>query len=218
MNVEMIGGDLMKHTVITIGRSYGSGGHEVGARLAAKLGIPFYDKKLLELAAEKTGYCEDFIKHNDEKTPGVFARSINFSRGSGYTQPSSEDTIFVHQSQIIKELAEKESCVIVGRCADFVLRDRKDTVNLFIYASLDDRIQRKLALSDDKKNEAQIKKEIVSADKKRERYYNFYTGAKWGNSMNYHLCIDTSLVGVDGAVDLIVEFIDKIGHHDIMPD
>ena len=208
----------MKHTVITIGRAYGSGGHEIGARVAAKLGIAFYDKKLLELAAEKTGYCEEFIKNNDEKTPGVFARSVNFSRGAGYTHPTSEDTVFVHQSQIIKELAEKESCVIVGRCADFILRERSDTVNLFIYASLEDRIQRKMALSDEKKSAAQIKKELLAADRKREKYYNFYTGARWGNSRNYHLCIDTSRLGVDGAVDLIVEYMNKIGHHGIMPD
>ena len=208
----------MKHTVITIGRSYGSGGHEVGARIAAKLGIAFYDKRLLELAAEKTGYCEDFIKHNDEKTPGVFARSMTFARGSTYAHPSSEDTVFVHQSQIIKELAEKESCVIVGRCADFVLRERADTVNLFIYASLEDRVQRKLALSNGEKSEAQIKKEIISADKQREKYYNFYTAARWGDSRNYNLCIDTSLVGVDGAVDLVLEFISKIGSADILPD
>lgn len=208
----------MRHTVITIGRSYGSGGHEVGARLAAKLGIAFYDKKLLELAAEKTGYCEDFIKHNDEKTPGVFARSMTFTRGSSYAHPSSEDTVFVHQSQIIKELAEKESCVIVGRCADFVLRERNDTVNLFIYASLEDRIQRKLALDGENKSAAQIKKEIIAADKQREKYYNFYTGERWGNSRNYHLCIDASLVGVDGAVEIIIEFLDKIGRANIMPD
>lgn len=208
----------MKHTVITIGRSYGSGGHEVGARIASRLGIAFYDKKLLELAAEKTGYCEDFIKHNDEKTPGVFARSMTFARGSSYAHPSSEDTVFVHQSQIIKELAEKESCVIVGRCADFVLRERTDTVNLFVYASLEDRIQRKLALSSGEKSEAQIKKEIVAADKQREKYYNFYTATRWGDSRNYHLCIDTSLIGVDGAVDLVIEFINKIGSSDIMPN
>ena len=208
----------MDHTVITIGRAYGSGGHEIGARVAAKLGISFYDKKLLKLAAEKTGYCEEFIEHNDEKTPGVFARSMNFARGSAYTHPSSEDTVFVHQSQIIKELAEKESCVIVGRCADFILRERHDTVNLFIYASLEDRMQRKMALSEEKKSAAQIRKEIMAADRRREKYYNFYTGLRWGNSRNYHLCIDTSLLGVDGAVDLIIEYLKKIGHPGIMPD
>lgn len=208
----------MKHTVITIGRAYGSGGHEIGSRIAHKLGISFYDKKLLELAAEKTGFCEDFIRHNDEKTPGMFARSMTFTRGSSYSHPSSEDTVFVHQSQIIKELAEKESCVIVGRCADFILRDRTDTVNIFVYAPLEDRISRKLALSDEKKTEAQIKKEVLAADKQREKYYNFYTGARWGNSLNYHLCIDTSIMGIDGSAELIIEFLQKLGHTGIMPD
>lgn len=208
----------MKHTVITIGRSYGSGGHEVGARIASKLGISFYDKKLLELAAEKTGYCEDFIKHNDEKTPGVFARSVTFTRGSSYSHPTSEDTVFVHQSMIIKELAEKESCVIVGRCADFILRERTDTVNIFVYAGLQDRIDRKLALSEEKKTEAKIKKEITAMDKQREKYYNFYTGARWGHSFNYHLCVDTSLVGIDGAVDVIISYLNKIGRTGILPD
>lgn len=208
----------MKHTVITIGRAYGSGGHEIGSRLAQKLGISFYDKKLLELAAEKTGYCEDFIKHNDEKTPGILARSMTFSRGTGYTHPSSEDTVFVYQSQIIKELAEKESCVIVGRCADFILRDRADTFNIFTYAPLQDRINRKLALAENKMKESEIKKEIVSVDKQREKYYNFYTGARWGDSKNYHLCIDTSLAGVDGTVELLINLLEKMGHMGILPD
>jgi cytidylate kinase len=91
-------------------------------------------------------------------------------------------------------------------------------VNLFVYASLEDRIQRKLALSSGEKSEAQIKKEIVAADKQREKYYNFYTATRWGDSRNYHLCIDTSLIGVDGAVDLVIEFINKIGSSDIMPN
>ena len=208
----------MKHTVITIGRAYGSGGHEIGSRLAQRLGIAFYDKKLIDLAAEKTGYCEDFIRHNDEKTPGVFARSMTFSRGPGYAHPSSEDTVFVHQSQIIKELAEKESCVIVGRCADFILRERTDTINIFTYAPLKDRINRKLALAENNMSEAEIKKEIMTMDKQREKYYNFYTGARWGDSKNYHLCIDTSLAGVDGTVDLLIELLGKMGHTGILPD
>ena len=208
----------MKHTVITIGRAYGSGGHEIGSRVAAKLGIAFYDKEIIGLAAEKTGYCEEFIRHNEEKTPGVFARSMSFSKGSGYTHPSSEDTVFVHQSQIIKELAERESCVIVGRCADFVLRNVADTVNLFISAPIEDRIKRKHALSNGEASEAQIRKEILSADKRREKYYNFYTGARWGDSRNYNLCIDTSVVGIDGAVDLVVEFLNRRGSSGILPD
>lgn len=209
----------MKHTVITIGRSFGSGGHEIGARLAKKLGIAFYDKELLTLAAEKTGCCEDFVKHNDERTPGFFARSVVFTKGHGYAHPTNEDMIFVHQSQIIKELAEKESCVIVGRCADFILRDCDGVVNLFIYAPLEERIKRKLALSDDPKiTEAKVRKEISAVDKQREKYYNFYTGARWGNSFNYNLCIDTSLVGVDGAVDMIIDFLNKMGHTGILPD
>ena len=208
----------MKHNIITIGREYGSGGHEVGARLAERLGMKFYDKELIKIAADKMGCCEHFVENNNEKTPGLFARSMTFSRGGTYTQLSPEDNIYVCQSLAVRELAEEGNCVIVGRCADYILRERDDVVNIFVHASIDDRVSRKMMLSETEKSASAIKKEIAAQDKRREKYYNFYTGRRWGDSRNYHIAIDTSKIGVDGAVDVIVNYIEKYSTTGILPD
>lgn len=208
----------MKHNIITIGREFGSGGHEIGARLAKRLGMKFYDKELIKAAAEKMGCCEKYVESNNEKTPGVFARSVSFSRGATYTQLSPEDNVYVCQSLAIKEFAEEGNCIIVGRCADYILRERDDVVNIFVYASLEDRVGRKMLLSENEKSAAAIKKEIIATDKRREKYYNFYTGNRWGDSRNYHICIDTAKIGIDGAVDIIVDYIEKYSAKGILPD
>ena len=208
----------MKHNIITIGREFGSGGHEIGARLAKRLGMKFYDKELIKAAAEKMGCCENFVESNNEKTPGVFARSVSFSKGATYTQLSPEDNVYVCQSLAIKEFAEEGNCIIVGRCADYILRERDDVVNIFVYASLEERVGRKMLLSENEKSAAAIKKEIIATDKRREKYYNFYTGNRWGDSRNYHICIDTAKIGIDGAVDIIVDYIEKYSAKGILPD
>ena len=208
----------MKHNIITIGREFGSGGHEIGARLAKRLGMKFYDKELIKAAAEKMGCCENFVESNNEKTPGVFARSVSFSKGATYTQLSPEDNVYVCQSLARKEFAEEGNCIIVGRCADYILRERDDVVNIFVYASLEDRVGRKMLLSENEKSAAAIKKEIIATDKRREKYYNFYTGNRWGDSRNYHICIDTAKIGIDGAVDIIVDYIEKYSAKGILPD
>ena len=209
----------MKHNIITIGREFGSGGHEVGARLAERLGMKFYDKELIKIAAEKMGCCENFVENNNEKTPSIFARSVAFSRGATtYAQLSPEDNIYVCQSLAVKELAEEGNCVIVGRCADYILRERDDVVNIFVHASIDDRVSRKMMLSGTEKSAAAIKKEIIATDKRREKYYNFYTGNRWGDSKNYHISIDTSKIGIDGAVEVIINYIEKYSAKGILPD
>lgn len=208
----------MKNIVITIGREYGSGGHEIGARLAEKLGIPFYDEELVDMAAEKSGFCPEFLKKNDEKTPGIFARTSIMSRGNAYGHMSPEDELYINQTVIINELAEKGACVIVGRCADYVLRERTNTLNIFLFAPLESRVLRKLALGSDGSTDKEVRKKIIATDKQREKYYNFYTGEKWGNSRNYDVCIDTSKAGIDGSVDLIISFIEKVKNKGILPD
>lgn len=208
----------MKNIVITIGREYGSGGHEVGSRLAEALGVPFYDKELVSIAAEKSGMSHEFLKKTDEKTPGIFARTSIMPKGNAYGHMTPEDELYIHQTAIINELADKGACVIVGRCADYILHDRKDTIHIFIHAPLEDRINRKLALGADGKTEREVKKKIIATDKQREKYYNFYTAQKWGNSRNYDLCIDTSKAGIDGSVDLIINFIYKVKNKGILPD
>ena len=208
----------MKNIVITIGREYGSGGHEVGARLAERLEIPFYDAALVDLAAEKSGCCTEFIKKNDEKTPGIFARTSILAKGNAYGHLTPEDELFINQTAIINDLASKGACVIVGRCADYVLRERENTLDVFIYAPIEERVKRKLALGADGKTEREVKRHIVATDKQREKYYNFYTGTKWGNSRNYDICIDASKAGIDGTVDLIIDLIYKIKNKGILPD
>lgn len=208
----------MKHNIITIGREFGSGGHEIGSRLAQRLGMKFYDKELITLAAEKMGFCENFVEHNDEKKPGVFARSVAFSRGGMYSQLSPEDNIYVTQTITVRELADEGNCVIVGRCANHILKERDDVVNIFVHAPIEDRVSRKMMLSESETSAAAMKKKILSVDKGREKYYNFYTGEKWGDSRNYHICLDTSKVGIDGAVELIVNYIEQNSATRILPD
>ena len=208
----------MKNTIITIGREYGSGGHELGARLAARLGVPFYDDELIELAAEKSGFNPNYIKDTDEKSPGIFSRTVMLSRGNAYGHMTPEDDLFIHQSAVMNELAEKGAFVVVGRCADYILRDRKNVLKIFIYAPIEDRVKRKLALGADGKNEREVRKKIIAADRQRERYYNFYTGMKWGDSRNYDICLDTSKAGIDASVDLVISFLDKIKNKGILPD
>ena len=209
---------MSNNLVITIGREFGSGGHEVGARLAKRLGIDFYDKELIDIAAEKSGCSEHFIRRNDERTPGIFARSVMFTKGNAYSHMSPEDDLFIHQTAIIKELGEKGPCVIVGRCADYVLREKRNVVKVFIHAPLDDRIRRKMALGTEGSTEKEVKKNILTKEKVRERYYNFYTGSRWGDSRNYNLCIDTSKVGIDGAVEIIAAYVEHERQHSILPD
>lgn len=208
----MKGGVSMKQKVIiTIGRQYGSGGRMIGKLLADQLGIAFYNKEIIELAAKKSGMSEEVFEKVDE----TVASSLLYSIATGsymfgnYVSPQVDlpihDKLFIIQSEIIKSVASKESCVIVGRCADYILKDRKDVVNLFIHADKEIRKERAV-------NEYGVSKDKVVAylnkmDKKRGNYYNYYTGTKWGNCSNYHLCVDSGVLGIKGTVDMIEEFI-----------
>lgn len=210
--------------VITIGRQFGSGGHEIGFRLAQKLGIPFYDKKLLTLTAENSRFSESFLEKMDETRPGFLSIGTGALSVSGETPlgqsygMSHNDQVFIETSKTMQDLAKKGPCVIVGRCADYVLRDIP-TIDLFITADLEDRISRKLAL--DKKEKLghdAMEKKILSTDKARSRYYEYYSHERWGDASHYHLCINTSRIGVDRAVDLIERFVLDFGKKDILPD
>ena len=195
----------MKHNIITIGREFGSGGHEVGARLAERLGMKFYDKEFIKIAAEKMGCCENFVENNNEKTPSIFARSVAFSRGATtYAQLSPEDNIYVCQSLAVRELAEEGNCVIVGRCADYVLGECSnvvEVVSVFIRADLEKRVARGMRNYD--LSESEARKLILKTDKIRSRYYESHTGRQWGGVGNYRLIVDTGEFGTDGAAALI---------------
>lgn len=184
-----------KKMIITIGREFGSGGHEIGEKLAAKLGINFYDKNLIELAAEHSGLDLSVLGATDEKAPSPFV--------SPYA-PTISDQLYRAQSEVIQKLARTESFVIVGRCSNTVLEEDYDPMNVFIYAPLDIRIKRimdrYLIDSPDK-----ARKEILRTDKIRRGYYQYYSEYRWGDREGYDVMLDSSAFGIDGTVDILVE-------------
>ncbi len=205
--------------IVTIGREFGSGGHEIGKRLAADLGIAFYDQEFVEMAVKNTGFHEDYVKDNEEKAP-------DFVSGTMYTgidiyQPSPYDRIQAEEYKIIREIASKESCVIVGRAADYILSDQSH-VSIFLFAPIEDRVRRKMALlpSDQaaKVTPAAMEKIVKQMDKRRRRYYEYYTDMKWGARDSYDLLINTSRAGIDGSVKIIKTYINECRGESIMPD
>ena len=192
----------MKHVIITIGREFGSGGREIGMKLAEKLGIPFFDKEIIRKAAEDSGIVESVMDYYDEHhTSPIFATgSILFDI---YQMPMS-DRVYLEQTKAIKSIAEKGSCVIVGRCADVILEKNPGLMRIFICADMEDRVARKRDVLKDK-SDAQIESHIRSVDKKRAKYYGYYTDKKWGEAKHYDICINSSLLGIDGTVDMIAD-------------
>ena len=197
--------------VINIGRQLGSGGREIGVKLAKELGIAFYDKELIELASQESGLCKEFFEKADEKASqsligGLFGTRFPFiTEGSmPYSNCLSNDALFKIQSDVIRRLAEEHSCLFVGRCADYILRDNPRCVNVFISASMADRIQRIMTRRNISKNEAE--ELIEKMDKRRSTYYNYYSYNTWGAAATYHLCIDSSVLGIDGTTAFIKEF------------
>lgn len=195
--------------IVTIARQYGSGGREIGEKVAANLGISCYDRELITLAAQKSGLNANIIHSADEKATNsllyTLAMGSNiYSSGAAvsYDIPIN-DRLFITQCDIIKNLAEESSCVLVGRSADYVLRDHPRRISVFIYADMETRIARIVERHSLNKNAARDL--IVKTDKRRANYYNFYTGQKWGKYDNYHLSIDSSLLGIDGSAKLITQ-------------
>jgi len=199
-------------TVVTIGRQFGSAGREIGEKVAARFGIPFYDKELLSRAAQESGFCEEMIQNHDERPTNSFLYNLVMDTYSfGYNASSFVDMpishkVFLAQFDTIKKIAEEGPCVIVGRCADYALADCKNSVHLFIYGNEECKVKRimeKYDLLEDKASEM-----IVKKDKQRQSYYNYYSSKKWGRADSYDLCINSSVLGVDGTVDLIVQYIE----------
>ena len=201
----------MSNKIYTIGREFGSGGKEVGEKLAAELGIKLYDKELLQQAAKESGFCEEIFENHDEKPTSSFLYSLvmdTYSTG-GYSAAPFLDMplnhkVFLAQFETIKKIAEKESCVIVGRCADYALSDNPDCINIFIHADLDVRIKnvsRNLNITENKARDI-----INKTDKQRASYYNYYTSKKWGDSKSYNLSLDAGKLGIDNCVEMILKF------------
>lgn len=201
----------MANKIYTIGREFGSGGREVGEKLAAKLGIKLYDKELLQQAAKDSGFCEEIFENHDEKPTNSFLYSLVMDTYSvsGYSAAPFLDMplnhkVFLAQFETIKKIAEKESCVIVGRCADYALSDNPDCINIFIHADLDVRIKnvsRNLNITENKARDI-----INKTDKQRASYYNYYTSKKWGDSKSYNLSLDVGKLGTDNCVEMILKF------------
>ena len=202
-------------SIITIGRQYGSGGHEIGQKLAKELGIKCYDKELLDRAAKESGICQELFEHHDERPTNSFLYSLVMDTYSmsGYTSAPFVDMplnhkVFLAQFEAIKKLASEESCVIVGRCADYALAGDPDCVSVFIHADMDFRLKRIKADSDKEfKDDNKVIDFINKTDKKRANYYNYYSSKKWGDARSYDFCLDSSILGIDKTVDMIIEYL-----------
>ena len=188
----------MKNRVITISREFGSGGRTIGKKVAEKLGIPCYDAEIIQEMAKETGFAPDYVKEAGEYAPGSFLSAAFSNRMFG---PTNEDLLWKLQYRIIRELAEKEPCVIVGRCADFILQDRTDCLKVFVHADMKFRADRIVRVygEREKSPEARLKEK----DKRRAAYYRFYTDMKWGDAANYHVALDSGVIGIEKCAKVI---------------
>lgn len=198
--------------VITIGRTFGSGGRALGRAIADKLGIGFYDKQLLVKAAEKAGYNIEYIEKNDERAPSVMGSSIPFSFGFypmswiGNPGGGGSDSTYSAQCDLMHELAESEPCVIVGRSADYVLRDLPNVVNIFVHAPIEECVRR-ITSRGDVTRETDAKALAERTNKLRANFYNFYTDKRWGAASSYDLCIDSSSLPMEQLADMVIDYV-----------
>ncbi|OPZ73538.1 MAG: cytidylate kinase [bacterium ADurb.Bin478] len=198
--------------IITIARQVGSGGREIGEKIAARLGLSFYDRELIQIAAQKSGLGKEFFEQADEEK----GRSLFSGILSHYGTPAEDGTagaylsneaLFQMQSNVIRELAAKASAVFIGRCADYVLKDFPHCLNFFISAAIEDRIQRIMRIQP--LTEKKARELIEKTDKKRAAYYNYFTDKQWGAADSYHLCINSSVLGVEETTAFLCRFIEK---------
>ena len=194
---------LSKHVVITIAREYASGGRYIGKLVADKLGIKLYDNEFISKVAEETGLSEEYIENNEQKRDAL--ASLNNGYYSGL---NNSDELFIKESELIKEVADKESCVIVGRCADFILSGRENVINVFVYSDMEDKINRATTYYGMDKSKAE--KEIKRIDKLRANHYKYYTEKDWKEPSNYDICINSDAIGIDNAVNLICDMVKNL--------
>ncbi|MGN1159934.1 MAG: AAA family ATPase [Lachnospiraceae bacterium] len=188
----------MKNRIVTISREFGSGGRTIGKKLADKLGISCYDSELIHKIASESGFTENYIKDAGEYAPGGFLSSALSNRSFG---PTNEDYLWEIQYKIITELAEKEPCVIVGRCADYILKDKADCLKVFIHANMGYRADR--IVKEYGEREESPEQRLRDKDKRRAAYHRFYTNMKWGDARNYDITLDSSVLGIDQCVEIL---------------
>lgn len=202
---------LNNKIIINVGRQLGSGGHDIARMLAMDFNAKYYDKELLNLAAKESGFCEKFFEQNDEQRG--FLRTLfhlhapHMGDNNMYSNDFSQENLFKFQSDAIRKAAQESSCVFVGRCADYVLRDYPNVVNVFVTADMEFRIDQVMHKQNIGREEA--RKFIESGESKRAAYYNYYTGKKWGHASSYDLCIDSSKLGLQATEHIIADFIRK---------
>lgn len=187
----------MKNRVVTISREFGSGGRTIGRKLAEELGIPCYDAELIQQLAQESGFSESYIRDAGEYAPGGYL-SLLSNRAFALT---NEDVLWELQYKVITELAEKGPCVIVGRCADYILRDTADCLKVFIHADMDFRAKRIVEVYGER--EQSPEQRLRDKDKRRAAYHRFYTNMKWGHAQNYHICLDSGKLGIDTCVAIL---------------
>jgi len=188
--------------VITISRQFGSGGRTIGRQVAAKLGIPCYDQELIEQLAEKSGFTPEYIKERSEyaERGGWLANALSGRISGGM---NNQDHIWIAQRELILELAAKGPCVIVGRCADYILKDHADCLNVFIHAGMEQRAERIVKMYGERPDSPE--KRLKDKDKRRKAYYQFYTDTEWGVAEHYHLALDSGVLGLEKCVDIITQ-------------
>lgn len=197
-------------TIYTIGRQFGSGGRQVGKALSEKLGIPYYDKELLAMAAKDSGFSEELFHNADEKPASSLLYSLvmgsyPMSSGTlGFNEMPLNDQLFLIQSNTIRKVAKKGSCIIIGRCADYILRGNPDLISVFVHAPLEARVKRAIECYEIPADRAEDV--CLKNDKSRANFYNYYSDQKWGMCRTYSLSLDSSLLGIDGCVDEIIRF------------
>lgn len=201
---------MNKKYLITISRQYGSGGREVGKRLAELLGVPFYDKELIEMAAAESGIDKELFETEGERTSKGFnfLGVIGYTLGSpvaGLSEMTLNDRMFLVQSQVIQQIAAAGSAVIVGRCADYVLREDPYCINVFIHSNLESRKRR--AIEEYGVDREDAKDILIKTDKRRANYYNYYTDRKWGKAENYHIAIDSSRFELEEIAEMIAQLV-----------
>lgn len=203
----------MANFTVTIARGFGSGGRTIGKMLAERLGIRFYDREIMELASEESGISLDLFDKADEAGKVAFFKRYDHSYGKDIIPPSkdsftSDDNLFNYQAKMIKEISAHENCVIVGRCADHILRGEKNILRIFIYSSKEFCINKVVELYGLSKKDAE--KKIEKIDRARSTYYRYYTGNEWDNARNYDLCLNTAELGFERCVDIIEHYINVL--------
>jgi hypothetical protein len=203
---------MKENYVINIGRQLGSGGREIGMKVSDHLDISFYDKELIRLASQQSGLKEDYFENIDEKRRfslfgGLFGLRGNVADETYLNYYLTNETLFKIQSDVIRSLAQKESCLFVGRCADYVLKEYPRCINLFISADLEDRVKR--VCVNQHLTEEKARAQIEKTDKQRSGYYNYFSNKAWGAAESYHLCINSSVLGIDETVSFICQFVEK---------